>query len=166
MKGSFTNCSLETCTSLWNPDEEEQRFCWGCQSWYHTTCLSTNCITTQAQHLETIFEEHPNVPQSILQIAFQPTARGGNLHYIAGNIRFVNNARLLLDSTVREDILSNPEPWMAANMVDHEDDEYSLWQEYMAYEYNVDVENKDTEQLVVTDQVLFKCPKCGPLTSL
>jgi hypothetical protein len=62
--------------------------------------------------------EHSKVPKSILQIAFQPTARGGNLHYIAGNIRFVNRARLLLDPMVREDILSNPVPWMAATIVD------------------------------------------------
>jgi hypothetical protein len=116
--------------------------------------------------LEAICQEHPNVPQTILQIAFQPTARGGNLHYIAGNIRFVNKARLLLDHRVREDILSNPVPWMAANIVDFEDDENSLWWEYMVYEYNIDIGNKDTEQLVVTDQVLFKCPNCGPLTSL
>jgi hypothetical protein len=67
---------------------------------------------------------------------------------------------------VREDILSNPDPWMAANIVDLEDDEISLWWEYMVYEYNIDVQNKDTEQLVVTDQVLFKCPVCGPSTSL
>jgi hypothetical protein len=67
---------------------------------------------------------------------------------------------------VREDILSNPEPCMAANMVDHEDDEKSLWWEYMVYEYDINEGNKDAEQLVVTDQVLYKCPNCGPLTSL
>jgi hypothetical protein len=55
---------------------------------------------------------------------------------------------------------------MAANMVDHEDNEKSLWWEYMVYEYNINVGNKDAEQLVVTDQVFYKCPKCGPLTSL
>ena len=113
-----------------------------------------------------MLQEHSNVPQSILQIAFQPTARGGDLHYIAGNIRFVHKARLLLDSTVREELLSNPDPWMAANMVDHEDDESSLWQEYLVYEYNINPENKDTEQLVVTDQILYKCPTCMPLTLL
>jgi hypothetical protein len=154
------------CTALWNPDIEEQRFCWGCRSWFHTTCLSTDRITTQAHHLEAMSQEHSDVPKSILQIAFQPTARGGNLHYIAGNIRFVHKARLLLDQVLREDILSNPDSWMAANIVDLEDDEASLWWEYMAYEYNIDTENKDTEQLVVTDQVLFECPKCGPLTLL
>jgi hypothetical protein len=106
-------------------------------------------------------KEHCNIPNSIIQIAFQPTARGGNLHYTAGNIRFVNRARLLLDHAVREEILSNPESWMVGNIVDHEDDEFSLWWEYMVYEYNIDVEDKDTEQLVVNDQVFYKCPKCG-----
>jgi hypothetical protein len=71
-----------------------------------------------------------------------------------------------LDPLVREEILSNPDPWMAANMVDYEEDEISLWWEYMVYEYNIDVGNKDAEQLVVTDQVLYKCPNCGPLNSL
>lgn len=150
---------------MWNPDEEEQRFCWGCRSWFHTTCLSNNYVT-QDQYLEEICLQHSNVPLPILQIAFQPTARGGNLHYIAGNIRFVHKARLLLDPQVREEILSNPEPWMAANMVDYDEDEISLWSEYMVYKYNIDVENKDAEQLVVTDQVLYKCPNCCPLTLL
>ena len=36
----------------------------------------------------------------------------------------------------------------------------------MVYEYNIDVGNKDEEQLVVMDQVLYKCPNCGPLTLL
>jgi hypothetical protein len=120
----------------------------------------------QEEHMEAIFKEHPNVPKSILQIAVQPTARGGNLHYIAGNIRFVNRARLLMDDMVRKNILSNPDPWMAANMVDHEEDPCSLWWEYMVYEYDIDIGNKDTEQLVVTAQVLYKCPNCGPFSLL
>ena len=154
------------CTALWNPDAEEQRFCWECKSWFHTTCLSTDHITKQAEYLEVQFSEHSDVPPSILRIAFQPTARGGKLHYIAGNIRFVNKARLLLDHTVRENILSNPDSWMAANIVDNEEDESTLWWEYMVHEYNIDVGNLVTEQLVVTDQVLHACPKCGPLTLL
>jgi hypothetical protein len=116
--------------------------------------------------MEEVSKEHSKVPASILQIAFQPTVRGGTLHYIAGNIRFVNKARQLLDHDVRENILSNLESWMAASIVDHEDDESSLWWEYMVYEYDIDIENKDTEQLVVTGQVLYKCPKCGPNTSM
>lgn len=107
-----------------------------------------------------ISKEHSNVPKSIIQIAFQPTARGGNIHYTAGNIRFVNKARLLLDPTVREKILSNPKPWMVGNMVAHEDDESGLWWEYMVYEFDIVTEDKDTEQLVVMDQVMYKCPKC------
>jgi len=71
-----------------------------------------------------------------------------------------------MDDKVRENILSNPDPWMAANIVDHEEDPCSLWWEYMIYEYNIDVENKDTEQLAVTNQVLYNCPQCGPLTLL
>jgi hypothetical protein len=62
---------------------------------------------------------------------------------------------------VREKILSNPEPWMVGTIVDHEDDESSLWWEYMVYEYHIDIEDRDTEQLVVANQVFYKCPKCG-----
>jgi hypothetical protein len=105
-------------------------------------------------------KEHSSAPKSIIPIAFQPTARGGKLHYTAGNIRFIHQARLILDHKVREEILSNPKPWMVGNMVDHEGDESSLWWEYMVYKYHIDIEDKDTEQLVVTDQVFYKCPKC------
>jgi hypothetical protein len=165
-KGSFIYCGLETCTALWNPDIEEQRFCWECKSWFHTTCLPNDHITTQVQHLEVIFAKHSDVPCSILQIAFQPTARGGNLHYIAGNIRFVNMARMLLDHTVRDNMLSNPDPWMAANIVDNEKDKSSLWWEYMVHEQGIDTGDKNSEQLVVTDQNLHTRSKCGPLTFL
>ena len=110
--------------------------------------------------------KHSDVPRSILEIAFQPTARGGNLHYIAGNIRFVNMARMLLDHTARANMLANPDRWMAANIVDHGEDESSLWWEYMVYEQGIDIGDKDTEQLVVTGQDLRACPKCGPLALL
>ena len=149
---------------LWNPDLQEQRFCWGCKVWFHPTCLLFDVFggptNSQAYYLELIFKQHSNVPKSIIEIAFQPMARGGNLHYTAGNIWFVNRARLLFNSTVQEEILSNTKPWMVGNMVAHGDNESSLWWEYMVYEYDIDTEDKDTEQLVVMDQVVYKCHKC------
>lgn len=50
---------------------------------------------------------------------------------------------------------------MVGNIVDNEDDETSFWWEYMVYEYSINTKDKDTEQLLVTDQVFYKCPKCG-----
>ena len=62
----------------------------------------------------------------------------------------------------RNDILSTPDPWMEVNISTHqESDEDTLWWEYLKYENNIDEEKKDTEQLVVKDQVLYKCPSCN-----
>jgi hypothetical protein len=96
-------------------------------------------------------------------VAYQPTARGGNLHYIAGNIRLVNMARLLLDKAKRDEILATPDPWMSENMAAQREDESSMWWEYMMYENNIDGEKQDTEQLVVKDQILYTCPECNCL---
>jgi hypothetical protein len=141
---------------------EEQRFCWKCRSWFHTTCLlrDLDLPTTQAEHLEMSISKFPHIPQSIMEVAYQPTARGGDLHFVAGNIRLVNMARELLDEEARNHILATPDPWMATNMAMNEQDEAALWWEYMVYENNIEEGKKDAEQLVVKDQVLYSCPSC------
>lgn len=161
-KGKPSQCGLATCIAPWNPDMEEQRFCWQCRSWFHTTCLlrELDLPTTQAEHLTAIMSEFPQIPKSIIEVAYQPTARGGNLHFVAGNIRLVNMARDLLDEEARNLILATPDPWMAANMATHQEDKVALWWEYLIYENNIEEGKKDTEQLVVKDQVLYSCPSC------
>jgi hypothetical protein len=53
---------------------------------------------------------------------------------------------------------------MAANIADNEEDSSSLWWDYMVHEYNIDVNKKDTKQLVVTNQDVYTCPKCSDNT--
>ena len=107
--------------------------------------------------------EFPDIPESILEVAYQPTARGGSLHYISGNIRLVNMARLLLTKEKREDILAMPDPWMEENISTCKEKKASLWWEYLKYENNIDEEKGHTEQLVVKDQILYTCPSCDML---
>ncbi|KAF8816245.1 hypothetical protein BYT27DRAFT_7208844 [Phlegmacium glaucopus] len=165
IQGKQTQCGLESCTSLWNPDAEEQRFCWQCDTWFHTKCLIPDDTPTQAQHMKHLFLEFPEVPRSIIEVAYQPTARGGSVHYISGNIRLVNLARQLMEQEKREDILAKPDLWMALNVVEHQEkDEATLWWQYSIYENNIIEEKKGTEQLVVRDQIVYTCPLCSSFT--
>jgi len=116
--------------------------------------------------LQTVISKFPDIPRSILEVSYQPTARGGSLHYISGNIRLVNAARQLLDKKKREDIVAKPDPWLAVNIETHLKNEVTLWWEYMVYENNINEEEKDAEKLVITDQVLYTCPNCGILNWL
>jgi len=143
---------------------EEQRFCWSCKNWFHSKCLP-GATTSQAKHLDGVISKFSDIPRSILEVSYQPTARGGSLHYISGNIRLVNEARQLLDKQKREDIIAKPDPWLAAKIETHLENEATLWLEYLIYESNID-EEKDAEKLVITDQVLYTCPNCGILNWL
>jgi hypothetical protein len=151
---------------MWNPDLEEQRFCWQCQNWFHTKCLIPDITTTQMQQLKDYICEFPDIPKSILEVAYQPTARGGGLHYVSGNIRLVNMGRELLRKEKRDVILRTPDPWMAENIETHQENEDALWWEYLKYDNNIDEEKNDTEQLVVKEQVLYTCPSCDFFTRL
>lgn len=115
--------------------------------------------------MDGVISKFSDIPRSILEVSYQPTARGGSLHYISGNIRLVNEARQLLDKQKREDIIAKPDPWLAAKIETHLENEATLWLEYLIYESNID-EEKDAEKLVITDQVLYTCPNCGILNWL
>jgi hypothetical protein len=117
-------------------------------------------MTDQKQRLTECILEFPDIPRSILEVAHQPTARGGNLHFVSGNIRLVNMGRELLSKEIREDILDMQDPWMEMNIAENKEDEDTLWREYLKYENNIDEKKEDTEQLVVKDQVLYACPGC------
>jgi hypothetical protein len=73
--------------------------------------------------------------------------------------------RQLLSKEKRHDILATPDPWMEVNIATHQENEDTLWWEYLKYENNIDEMKKDTEQLVVKDQVLYTCPSCDSLYS-
>jgi hypothetical protein len=68
--------------------------------------------------------------------------------------------RQLLSKEKRNSILATPDPWMAVNVSNHQENEADLWWEYMVYENNIDEEKKETEQLVIHDQVIYTCPGC------
>jgi hypothetical protein len=68
--------------------------------------------------------------------------------------------RHLLNEEKRNSILATPDPWMAVNISNHQENEADLWWEYMVYENNIDEEKKETEQLVIQDQVIYTCPGC------
>jgi hypothetical protein len=71
-----------------------------------------------------------------------------------------------LDKQKREDIIARPDPWFAANIETHMENESSLWWEYLIYENNINEEEKDAEKLFITDQRLYTCPICGLLNWL
>jgi hypothetical protein len=116
--------------------------------------------------LHAVVSKISDIPRSILEVSYQPIARGGSLHYISGNIRLVNAARQLLDKQKREDIMAKPDPWMAVNIETHLKNEATLWWEYLIYENNINEEEEDAEKLVIRDQVLYTCPNCGLLNWL
>jgi hypothetical protein len=149
---------------LWNPDNEEQRFCWNCSKWYHTECLEEASSLLQAEWLDTVMDNqvHHNVPKSIVQVAYQPTARGGALHFIAGNIRFVNSARLLLDAEARKVV--ETDIWMVAKQLEG-GEEQANWMDWMAESHGIKPSDSkygpQREQLLVENQIVFNCPGCG-----
>lgn len=156
---------MKSCTTLWNPDKEEQRFCWSCQQWFHIACLSGPVIP-QHQHLQSKLALHPNTPANILPVAYQPTARGGQQHFIAGNIRIVKLARWLLDDKNRQALLSAADPWIVGHLVEHSssDDPWEpsdMWIEYMQDKHGIDQSTQ--EQLLNAEQIMYLCPNsCGP----
>ena len=101
-------CGKKNCDWIWNPDEEEQRFCYQCHKWYHTLCLTI--LRKKGQ--DAVIEETSAkldltlVPQILQCAAFQPAARGGPCLFTAGNIRMVTKARELVESEEKRAIFS------------------------------------------------------------
>jgi len=152
----------DACNSLWCPDKEEQRYCWGCHKWYNLKCLGQP-VGTQSEYLNKQMENHSTVPTTIMKVAFQPTARGGKTHFVTSNIRLVSAARDLLNAQVREEISANG--WMIASQMDHDegDAEYDEWQAWLEYKYNLDGEqrgNIQEEQMLIEGQQMYTCSQC------
>ena len=161
-------CSHDGCNALWSPDKEEQCFCWNCKNWFNLTCLD-NPTSDQEYYLQKMKEQYHSVPKIIVQVAFQPTARGGETHFVAGNIRLVSSARLLLDPEARDRVAS--EGWMIAYKLEQDmkmeggddidgDDE---WQAYLEFMHNIDDKqrrNPMEEQLSLDGQEMYTCPIC------
>jgi hypothetical protein len=108
-------------------------------------------------------EEHPKeTPRCIVETAYQPTARGGQIHYVTGNIRFVSMARNLLDEAYRAEMLTTMDAALLITIGVGWEVQETVWRSYMEVEHGISPEKKMTEQLLVQEQVLYACPQCGP----
>ena len=156
-----------SCVKLWNPYTEEQRYCWNCQKWFHLTCLETHNIPNQEEYVKDIQCSRglQDVPQVILQTAYQPTARGGLTHFTAGNLRIVKFARGLLEAKIRDELVDH-DNWFVAHKQEVEDEENITendWGRFMEDEHGIKEKNKGVdghEQLLVLGQSVTFCPLC------
>ena len=112
-------------------------------------------------------QEHQNSTATVVEVAFQPTARGGLTHFASGNGRIVLQARQILDD-------ANPKcaGMYAAHKAESELDENfsegagwkaKTWLEIMLENMGLkeDYEgNYNREQLIIRDQQMFTCPVC------
>jgi len=107
-------------------------------------------------------ERHPSIPETILKVAFQPTARGGKKHFVTGNIRFVSAARDLMDPNTRENLAAGF--WMLAYQLEHDEaGEVDEWWAWLEYKYHIDDQNRGNikeEQLLIKEQQMYTCPVC------
>jgi len=104
-------------------------------------------------------DEYQAVPVTVLKVAFQPTARGGAKHHVAGNIRLVFGAKELLDANVQETIPTCG--WMIAHRL--EDEAGDEWQAWLEHKYHIDGNNRGhvaEEQLLIEGQEIYVCPMC------
>lgn len=150
------------CDRLWNPESEEQRYCWACDMWFHATCLEESIFSKQEAPVAS------GIPEVILEVALQPTARGGPLHFATGNVRIVKFAHDLLKPEVRDAIITNHN-WFVAHSQEFSDGENDNiitnedWRSFMEDEHGMkEKERGDNrfEQLVIYGQAIFICPSC------
>jgi hypothetical protein len=131
--------------------------------WHHVDCLGTPSDTAQDEYLEQrrlATPEYLETPKIILDVALQPTSRGGLKGFTAGNIRIVSIARRLSSSP--EDRKSiETSPWMAAHLIEQEKVGVtdSEWENWLKGEFGMD-EDESYEPLVVKDQLYYTCPVC------
>ena len=107
-------------------------------------------------------EKHQNHADIVIQVAFQPTARGGSRHFASGNGRIVCHARRLLDD-------KNPDShamYIAHKVEAEGSPEFSLenaWTEIMEEQMGLRKDDRgkdDQEQLIIHNEQMFTCPLC------
>lgn len=154
---SSLGCGKADCDQIWNPDKEEQRFCHQCYKWYHTSCLTISRKHSQGTVIEKISTklDLTRVPRILQWAAFQPTARGGQRLFTAGNIRFVTKARELVESEEKRAIFSGE---LLARSDD--DDEWTRLLESYFGILESDREDFEKEQLLASGQDIYLCPEC------
>jgi hypothetical protein len=109
--------------------------------------------------------EHHNTPRILLDVAFQPAARGEPTHFVAGNIRIVGSARKLLHQEERDNIMERN--WMVAHLLEMQrkyptDDDWKAWLLFLHGLEEEPIEFRGhRERLVVTGQAYYSCLRCG-----
>lgn len=167
MDGNFKGqclCQCQVgCHNVWNPDREEQRYCWACHIWFNMSCLHThektqNDLAGEKKALE-CYEGYAGI---IVEVAFQPTARGGAVHFSSGNARIVRQARELLDL-----VDSDNHPQYVAHILEAEGDPgfntEEVWADIMEATVGLKKASRgdiNHEQLIVRDQKMYSCPIC------
>ncbi len=146
---------MSGCKKGWNPDEQEQRYCYRCCQWFHVECIPI----AEGKSQETLKADHnpgmSTLPRILRDMACQPAARGGARHFTAGNIRLVTKARILLKSKRAQAKFTGDEEWSN-----------DQWKCALMKHFRIkksDEGNVDREQLVVYDQIVYKCVLCSSL---
>lgn len=145
-------CGKASCSFVWNPDTQEQRYCDVCSKWYHVSCLRFE----HSEHQNAIRDQarpDDSLPTSLHDVAYQPISRGGDLHFTAGNIRIVMKARQLVKSGAeREKAKPEGEEWDGANWI-------SFLKEHFGLQEGDDPQE---ERLLITGQKVYRC-RCEAL---
>lgn len=151
LKGpSLFGCGFEDCVKAWCPDHEEQRYCYDCHKWFHVSCLSLAEGVDQEDVVNSKIEElQAPLPKILLDVAFQPAARGAPRHFHAGNIRFVTKARLLVYNEEHMLEFTQGEKW-----------DGEKWRKRLQRYFGIlskDIGLPNREQLLVSDQPIYLC---------
>ena len=87
--------------------------------------------------MEDILKEHQETPCCILDVAYQPTACGGQIHYMAGNIRFVAMARNLLEEAQRSNRLTTMDAGLVMTIGVQWEEKDMVWRTYLEVEHGI-----------------------------
>jgi hypothetical protein len=148
---------------VWKPDREEQRYCWGCSNWFNTSCIQYHARTQSSVAAEQkAFKSHEGYAEIIVDVAFQPTARGGPTHFASGNGRIVRLARELLN-----DANLDSYPQYVGHLLEAEGDpafsRENAWAEIMEDLIGLKKAHRGDfshEQLICREQQMYGCPIC------
>jgi hypothetical protein len=118
---------------------------------------------TQKHYLHMIKAKNKcqNVPNSILEAAFQPTAHGGLLHFAAGNICLVDLACSFLSKAARNEAFQNPIFAVEWDLTGGSRDISDLWRDYMNDHWGLEATTSDSEKLYIEGQHIYTCPACN-----
>jgi len=112
-------------------------------------------------HMIKAKNECQNVPNSILKVAFQPTACGGLLHFAADNIHLVDLACSLLSEAARNEAFQDPIFALEWDLTEGSRDVSDQWRDYMNDHWGLEATTSDSEKLYIEGQHIYICPACN-----